>query len=198
VRDVCTCQSPPPASGRGSIPATAGPAGPSRIHPGTPCSDDPGIVVGDAGAGDRPAGRRRRGHRPRRDPRVRPARARRAGPSVGGRGPRRISDDDVAFIPAMARMRPKKLGLPNAANASASAANANNAGAVRGRKQPDPSHSPSSLAPPWHIDPAIQQRLATRCATILSWATSHSPFCSRPELVVDLLTDLVRRQPTTI
>ena len=48
------------------------------------------------------------------------------------------------------------------------------------------------------IDPAIQQRLATRCTTILSWATSHSPFCSRPELVVELLTDLVRRQPTDI
>jgi pimeloyl-ACP methyl ester carboxylesterase len=48
------------------------------------------------------------------------------------------------------------------------------------------------------IDPAIQQRLATRCATILSLATSHSPFCSRPELVVELLTDLVRRQPTII
>jgi pimeloyl-ACP methyl ester carboxylesterase len=42
------------------------------------------------------------------------------------------------------------------------------------------------------IDPAIQQRLATRFGTILSWATSHSPFCSRPELVVDLLTDLLR------
>lgn len=47
------------------------------------------------------------------------------------------------------------------------------------------------------IDPAIQQRLATRCATTLSWATSHSPFCSRPELVVDLLTDLLRHHQTT-
>ena len=39
------------------------------------------------------------------------------------------------------------------------------------------------------IDPAIQQRLATRCGTIVSWPTSHSPFCGRPELVVDLLSN---------
>ena len=47
------------------------------------------------------------------------------------------------------------------------------------------------------IDPALQQRLATRCGVILSWATSHSPFCSRPELVVDLLTKLLRHQHAT-
>ena len=48
-----------------------------------PC--EPPVGVRDAGAGDRPAGRRARGHRPRRDPRVQPDRAGRAGPSVGGR-----------------------------------------------------------------------------------------------------------------
>lgn len=42
------------------------------------------------------------------------------------------------------------------------------------------------------IDPAIQQRLATRCGTTLSWATSHSPFCSRPDLVAGVLLDLLQ------
>jgi hypothetical protein len=47
------------------------------------------------------------------------------------------------------------------------------------------------------VDTALQQRLATRCTTTLTWATSHSPFISRPDLVVDLLTDLLRHhQPT--
>jgi pimeloyl-ACP methyl ester carboxylesterase len=43
------------------------------------------------------------------------------------------------------------------------------------------------------VDPALQRRLATRCTTTLSWATSHSPFCSRPDLVVNLLTDVLSR-----
>ena len=75
----------------GQIPATAGPPGPSTIHPSPPRADDPRIVVRDAGPGDRPPRCRRRGHCPRCDPRVQPARTRRAGPSLGGRGAPAVS-----------------------------------------------------------------------------------------------------------
>lgn len=37
----------------------------------------------------------------------------------------------------------------------------------------------------------VQRRLATRAGDIVEWPTSHSPFLSRPELVVGLLADRV-------
>jgi pimeloyl-ACP methyl ester carboxylesterase len=40
------------------------------------------------------------------------------------------------------------------------------------------------------VDPAVQRRLASRCTTVLTWPTGHSPFCSRPKLVTDLLLAL--------
>ena len=38
----------------------------------------------------------------------------------------------------------------------------------------------------------LQRILALRCGESLEWATSHSPFASRPDLVVGLLADLAR------
>ena len=40
------------------------------------------------------------------------------------------------------------------------------------------------------VPPALQRRLAPRCGSTLEWATSHSPFLSRPQLVVELLAEL--------
>jgi pimeloyl-ACP methyl ester carboxylesterase len=41
------------------------------------------------------------------------------------------------------------------------------------------------------VPPGLQRRLATRCGDTLEWDTSHSPFLSRPQLVVDLIAELV-------
>jgi pimeloyl-ACP methyl ester carboxylesterase len=40
------------------------------------------------------------------------------------------------------------------------------------------------------ISPAVQRRWAARVERSVEWTTSHSPFASRPELVVDLLVEL--------
>jgi pimeloyl-ACP methyl ester carboxylesterase len=37
------------------------------------------------------------------------------------------------------------------------------------------------------VPASIQRQLAARAETVLEWPTSHSPFLSRPDLVVDLL-----------
>jgi len=42
------------------------------------------------------------------------------------------------------------------------------------------------------IPPDAQRMMARRAGDVRTWPTSHSPFLSRPELVVDLLTDLAR------
>lgn len=39
--------------------------------------------------------------------------------------------------------------------------------------------------------PELQRHLAARAQTVVEWPTGHSPFVSRPELVVDLLAGLV-------
>jgi pimeloyl-ACP methyl ester carboxylesterase len=41
--------------------------------------------------------------------------------------------------------------------------------------------------------PALQFRMAPRATETVEWPTSHSPFLSRPDLVVDLLTSLASR-----
>jgi len=41
------------------------------------------------------------------------------------------------------------------------------------------------------IHPELQRVLARRCTTSVEWPTGHSPFLCRPELVVELLSDLV-------
>ncbi|MFD3973449.1 alpha/beta hydrolase [Streptomyces cyaneofuscatus] len=40
------------------------------------------------------------------------------------------------------------------------------------------------------LDPALQRTLAARCTGVREWATGHSPFVSRPALVVDLVAEL--------
>jgi pimeloyl-ACP methyl ester carboxylesterase len=40
------------------------------------------------------------------------------------------------------------------------------------------------------ISPTVQRRWAARVGRSVEWPTSHSPFVSRPELVVDLLVEL--------
>jgi len=42
------------------------------------------------------------------------------------------------------------------------------------------------------LAPAVQRRLAERATACVEWPTGHSPFLARPELVVQLLTDLAR------
>lgn len=37
------------------------------------------------------------------------------------------------------------------------------------------------------LRPEIQERFAARCHETLSWPTSHSPYISRPDLVLDLV-----------
>ncbi|MFJ7330212.1 alpha/beta hydrolase [Streptomyces cyaneofuscatus] len=41
------------------------------------------------------------------------------------------------------------------------------------------------------IDPALQRTLAARCTGVREWPTGHSPFVSRPALVVDLVVELL-------
>ncbi|MYR98130.1 MULTISPECIES: alpha/beta hydrolase [unclassified Streptomyces] len=41
------------------------------------------------------------------------------------------------------------------------------------------------------IDPALQRALAARCTGVREWPTGHSPFVSRPALVVDLVAELL-------
>jgi hypothetical protein len=43
------------------------------------------------------------------------------------------------------------------------------------------------------VEPDLQRRLAARAGTTVEWDTSHSPFLSRPDLVVDLLAGLAER-----
>ena len=72
------------------------------------------------------------------------------------------------------------------------------------RPQPLASLADSVNAAAWHdkpatyvvctddraIAPGLQRAIAARVNTQIEWATSHSPFASRPELVADLLIDL--------
>jgi pimeloyl-ACP methyl ester carboxylesterase len=43
------------------------------------------------------------------------------------------------------------------------------------------------------VHPELQRILARRCRGVLEWPTDHSPFLSRPDLVVDLLTELAQQ-----
>jgi hypothetical protein len=46
------------------------------------------------------------------------------------------------------------------------------------------------------ISPAVQRRWAARVGHSVEWPTSHSPFVSRPELVVELLVELAHADGT--
>ncbi|MEU1532047.1 alpha/beta fold hydrolase [Streptomyces fagopyri] len=41
------------------------------------------------------------------------------------------------------------------------------------------------------IDPGLQRRMASRCTDVREWQTGHSPFVGRPDLVVELLRELL-------
>ncbi|MFJ4844642.1 MULTISPECIES: alpha/beta hydrolase [unclassified Streptomyces] len=55
-------------------------------------------------------------------------------------------------------------------------------------------HAPSTYvvcAKDRAIDPGLQHVMAARCDSVREWQTGHSPFVGRPELVVDLLLELL-------
>lgn len=43
------------------------------------------------------------------------------------------------------------------------------------------------------VVPALQRRMARHASAVVEWPTSHSPFLSRPELVVELVARVARR-----
>ncbi|MEU1569099.1 alpha/beta hydrolase [Streptomyces mirabilis] len=45
------------------------------------------------------------------------------------------------------------------------------------------------------IDPGLQRKLASRCIDVREWQTGHSPFVGQPELVVELLQELLATTP---
>jgi pimeloyl-ACP methyl ester carboxylesterase len=42
------------------------------------------------------------------------------------------------------------------------------------------------------VTPPLQRRMARHATHVVEWPTSHSPFLSRPELVVDLIANRAR------
>ncbi|NUV87792.1 alpha/beta hydrolase [Streptomyces sp. KAI-26] len=41
------------------------------------------------------------------------------------------------------------------------------------------------------IDPGLQQSMASRCTDVREWQTGHSPFVGQPDLIVELLRELL-------
>ncbi|MGW1507231.1 alpha/beta fold hydrolase [Streptomyces mirabilis] len=41
------------------------------------------------------------------------------------------------------------------------------------------------------IDPGLQRRMASRCTDVREWQTGHSPFVAQPDLIVELLRELL-------
>ncbi|MFD9504937.1 alpha/beta fold hydrolase [Streptomyces sp. NPDC060035] len=41
------------------------------------------------------------------------------------------------------------------------------------------------------IDPGLQRRMASRCTDVREWQTGHSPFVGQPDLIVELLRELL-------
>ncbi len=41
------------------------------------------------------------------------------------------------------------------------------------------------------IDPGLQRRMASRCTDVREWKTGHSPFVGQPDLIVELLRELL-------
>ncbi|MFG2994540.1 alpha/beta hydrolase [Streptomyces sp. NPDC048257] len=41
------------------------------------------------------------------------------------------------------------------------------------------------------IDPDLQRRMASRCTDVREWQTGHSPFVGQPDLIVELLGELL-------
>ncbi|MEU0031058.1 alpha/beta hydrolase [Streptomyces sp. NPDC006335] len=43
------------------------------------------------------------------------------------------------------------------------------------------------------VDPDLQRRMASRCTDVREWQTDHSPFVGQPDLVVELLRELLAK-----
>ncbi|MFI9604875.1 alpha/beta hydrolase [Streptomyces sp. NPDC052043] len=41
------------------------------------------------------------------------------------------------------------------------------------------------------IDPGLQRKMASRCTDVREWRTGHSPFVGQPDLIVELLQELL-------
>lgn len=41
------------------------------------------------------------------------------------------------------------------------------------------------------IDPGLQRKMASRCTDVREWQTGHSPFVGQPDLIVELLQELL-------
>ncbi|MCX4573006.1 alpha/beta hydrolase [Streptomyces sp. NBC_01571] len=41
------------------------------------------------------------------------------------------------------------------------------------------------------VDPDLQRKMASRCTDVREWQTGHSPFVGQPDLVVELLRELI-------
>lgn len=69
---------------------------------------------------------------------------------------------------------------------------------ARGHAGGRPSHTAWRTVPSTYVvcsadravDPDVQREMASRCTTTQIWPAGHSPYLSRPQQVVDLLTDL--------
>lgn len=44
------------------------------------------------------------------------------------------------------------------------------------------------------IDPGLQRKMASRCADVREWQTGHSPFVGQPDLLVELLRELLAKE----
>lgn len=63
-------------------------------------------------------------------------------------------------------------------------------------------HAPSTYvvcAQDRAIDPGLQRKMASRCTDVREWQTGHSPFVGQPDLIIELLWELLAanapRQP---
>jgi pimeloyl-ACP methyl ester carboxylesterase len=63
-------------------------------------------------------------------------------------------------------------------------------------------HAPSTYvvcAQDRAIDPGLQRKMASRCTDVREWQTGHSPFIGQPDLIIELLRELLAanapRQP---
>lgn len=60
-------------------------------------------------------------------------------------------------------------------------------------------HTPSTYvvcAQDRAIDPGLQRMMAARCDSIREWQSGHSPFVGRPELLIDLVQELLDASDT--
>ncbi|WP_433191297.1 alpha/beta hydrolase [Actinoallomurus sp. CA-150999] len=59
-------------------------------------------------------------------------------------------------------------------------------------------HTPSTYvvcAQDRAIDPSLQRKMATRCTEVREWQAGHSPFVGQPDLIAQLLQELLAAAP---